>query len=98
MYCMPAGSPVIQVWYSACLYSAGVMPGTAVAPTLAILTASSEGASLLPLCAGKLESTNDVCSEGSQRSIGEAPRAVAQVFRAAAEASGVVADAPGAVA
>lgn len=50
MCCMPAGSSVIQVWYKACLYSIGLKPSTASAPMLPILTACSDGISLLFLC------------------------------------------------
>lgn len=40
---MPHGCPVIQVLYRASLYSAGLMPGTALQPVLAMLTASADG-------------------------------------------------------
>ncbi len=40
---MPHGRPVIQVLYRASLYSAGLMPGTALQPVLAMLTASADG-------------------------------------------------------
>ena len=47
MNCIPHGLPVIHVMYSASLYAAGVMPGTALQPVLAILPASSDGTRLL---------------------------------------------------
>ena len=40
---MPHGRPVIQVLYRASLYSAELMPGTALQPVLAMLTASADG-------------------------------------------------------
>ena len=46
-YCMPHGCPVIHVLYRASRYSAGLMPGTALHPVLAILTASADGVKLL---------------------------------------------------
>ena len=60
IYCIPHGRPVIHVLYRASLYSAGLMPGTALQPVLAMLTASADGVNppwpLLLAAAAEVES------------------------------------------